>query len=284
MQFGATFRQLRELKGISLSSLASEEISKSQISRFELDENDISFQKLFYLLEQIKVTLPEFLVAANNHENSHFQLFLSHLSHSIDQMDTSSLQKLYEEELLHYEENRNDYHKLNSLMVLNAIYDFQPATPIKDSDCLFLSDYLFSVEEFGYYEFVLLANSYRILPSSLLYHYTDIVLESWGKQAYTLELQMLILQIGIHTLLIALDDHPEEAYHLLRDLNQLTQNSQFFYEQTLLLYLGGILKLSSSPQEAEQDILLALNILKLFKNSTYTRFYQHYVSYKQKDN
>ena len=43
MIIGETYRKIREGKGISISSLAGAEISKSQISRFELGETEISF-------------------------------------------------------------------------------------------------------------------------------------------------------------------------------------------------------------------------------------------------
>ena len=42
MILGETYRKIREEKGISISSLAGAEISKSQISRFELGETEIS--------------------------------------------------------------------------------------------------------------------------------------------------------------------------------------------------------------------------------------------------
>lgn len=53
MILGETYRKIREEKGISISSLAGAEISKSQISRFELGETEISVFKLLYLLERI---------------------------------------------------------------------------------------------------------------------------------------------------------------------------------------------------------------------------------------
>ncbi|MDU6758209.1 MAG: helix-turn-helix transcriptional regulator, partial [Streptococcus parasanguinis] len=48
MILGETYRKIREEKGISISSLAGAEISKSQISRFELGETEISVFKLLY--------------------------------------------------------------------------------------------------------------------------------------------------------------------------------------------------------------------------------------------
>ena len=51
MIIGETYRKIREGKGISISSLAGAEISKSQISRFELGDRNLIF-KLLYLLEK----------------------------------------------------------------------------------------------------------------------------------------------------------------------------------------------------------------------------------------
>ena len=73
MILGETYRKIREEKGISISSLAGAEISKSQISRFELGETEISVFKLLYLLERIGVTLEEFLLICN-HYRYHYDI------------------------------------------------------------------------------------------------------------------------------------------------------------------------------------------------------------------
>ena len=74
MILGETYRKIREEKGISISSLAGAEISKSQISRFELGETEISVFKLLYLLERIGVTLEEFLLICNHYQPIYFLL------------------------------------------------------------------------------------------------------------------------------------------------------------------------------------------------------------------
>ena len=51
MILGETYRKIREEKGISISSLAGAEISKSQISRFELGEAEILLVLILFFQE-----------------------------------------------------------------------------------------------------------------------------------------------------------------------------------------------------------------------------------------
>ncbi len=61
-KLGITLRKVRKGKQISLSSVADEHLSKSQISRFERGESEISCIRLINILDKLHVTLDEFLI------------------------------------------------------------------------------------------------------------------------------------------------------------------------------------------------------------------------------
>ena len=63
---GRTLRKIRVGKQVSLSSLADDSLSKSQISRFERGESEISCIRLIHLLNKLNISLDEFLIAHNN--------------------------------------------------------------------------------------------------------------------------------------------------------------------------------------------------------------------------
>ncbi|OJF72830.1 hypothetical protein A9Q68_04600 [Streptococcus bovimastitidis] len=163
MKFGSSFRKLRKEKGISISTLAGEFISKSQISRFERDESEISFQKLFYLLESISISLEEFLIISNNNEISNFKQFISQLQEAEFSNNIEFLRELYHLESKNYQKSSSKYHFLNMIMIKNSMLKCAEVIRISESEKIFLTEYLFTVETFSYYELIILSRTEYIL-------------------------------------------------------------------------------------------------------------------------
>lgn len=63
--FGLTLKKIRKSKKYSIEDLASIEVSKSAISRFERGEIDIAFSKLVMILDTLHVSTEEFISLAN---------------------------------------------------------------------------------------------------------------------------------------------------------------------------------------------------------------------------
>ena len=57
---GKTLRKVRQGKQITLCSVADENLSKSQISRFERGESEISCIRLINILNKLHISLDEF--------------------------------------------------------------------------------------------------------------------------------------------------------------------------------------------------------------------------------
>ncbi|WP_143804928.1 helix-turn-helix domain-containing protein, partial [Oenococcus oeni] len=70
-RYGQTFKELRIAKGVSLSNAAKNVVSKSFLSRFERDQSNIVFDKLYLLLLNINVSVEEF-VYINNQRNNRY--------------------------------------------------------------------------------------------------------------------------------------------------------------------------------------------------------------------
>ena len=73
-KLGITLRKVRKGKQISLCSVADEHLSKSQISRFERGESEISCIRLINILDKLHITLDEFLVL-HNEDYTNAELF-----------------------------------------------------------------------------------------------------------------------------------------------------------------------------------------------------------------
>lgn len=58
---GQILKKIREAKGLSLYNIANDEISTSQLSRFENGYTDITLSKLLSVLKTLDVSLEEFM-------------------------------------------------------------------------------------------------------------------------------------------------------------------------------------------------------------------------------
>lgn len=67
---GHTLRKIRQGKQVSLTSLADEHLSKSQISRFERGESEISFLRFINLLDKLHIAVDEFLILHDNNSTN----------------------------------------------------------------------------------------------------------------------------------------------------------------------------------------------------------------------
>ncbi len=107
---GNTLRKGRQGKQISLHSVADEHLSKSQISRFERGESEISCARLINILDKLNISLDEFLIL-----------------HDSDRTNTESFAKLiqYIKFLKIEVTSYNDIIKLSSINGVKTVDFFQ---------------------------------------------------------------------------------------------------------------------------------------------------------------
>ncbi|HEK9474951.1 TPA: helix-turn-helix domain-containing protein, partial [Streptococcus equi subsp. equi] len=244
MILGETYRKMREEKGISISSLAGYEISKSQISRFELGETEISIFKLLYLLEKLGITFEEFLLACNNYEPSEFNTLIKAVQNSAYNNKVETLISMIEQENKLFEETNSHYHKLNSIFIQSIISGLDNNHQLTNQDISYLSNYLFSLENWGYYETLILGNCCRSLPPKLLFKYTKEALKKGKLYNSIPRNKQSLIQLLLNSLLLMIEnDFYEEAIFLNQASKNLLSNSTYFFELTILLYLEGYLEL-----------------------------------------
>ena len=66
---GEIFKRFRESRGLSLKDVANDNLSKSQLSRFENGQNDLTLNKFIMALNAINVSINEFMYAVNDFHN-----------------------------------------------------------------------------------------------------------------------------------------------------------------------------------------------------------------------
>ncbi|HEM5239442.1 TPA: helix-turn-helix domain-containing protein [Streptococcus suis] len=159
-RFGQTFKLIREGKGKSLAEVAKGHISTSQLSRFENGESDITVSKLFGVLAEMNVDVDEFVYASQDFKKDELTSILEQLKQSIYSRDIVTIKKILSEQLVKAEGNhRREFHRLNAILIKMKLSDLDQATTVSTEELTVLTDYLFRVDNWSYYELLLFANT-----------------------------------------------------------------------------------------------------------------------------
>ena len=278
MILGETYRKIREGKGISISSLAGAEISKSQLSRFELGETEISFFKLLYLLEKIGVTLEEFLLSCNNYQPSDFNTLIRLVQQAAYNQEIKSLLNMVSKEMELFRETKSHYHKLNAIFIESIIYGIDNTHQLSNQDTSYLTNYLFSVENWGYYEILILGNCCRAILPNLLFRYAKEALKKGKLYSSIPRNKQSLVQLLLNSLIIMIENSLyEESLFLKQATKNILSNSTDFFEQTIFLYLDGYFELKfHHNQKSILKIEDALKIFELFNKTIYKNYKEYF--------
>ncbi len=142
-KLGITLRKIRKGKQISLCSIADSNLSKSQISRFERGESEISCIRLINILDKLHITLDEFIILHDNNstKTGSFANLVQYIrKHYSTKKKFDSIIELLSNSSSY---NLNRYEKT---MVKSILYTTNKNFLPSDEELLQLTDYLFKVE------------------------------------------------------------------------------------------------------------------------------------------
>lgn len=163
---GKTLRKIRKGKNISLDSIADEHLSKSQISRFERGESEISCIRLLNLLNKLKVSAEEFFALHNSQYNDKetFESLVIFIRKQYTMKNFNNIKNLLSPKSIF------PINSFEKTMIKSIIYSFDSLIKPTKNELLELTDYLFKVENWGYYEIILLGNCIRTIEYSTLFY------------------------------------------------------------------------------------------------------------------
>lgn len=129
-EIGKVFHDFRVNRNISLKQIADENVSISQISRFERGESDLSVSKFLIALENMKVETGEFMDALQKNHDSETIEFMSKLVPLEYKRDIAGFRKLFDEQRDKYKKNPSVYqYKLNMILAQSFICKCDPDVP-----------------------------------------------------------------------------------------------------------------------------------------------------------
>ena len=228
---GQNLRKIRKSKNISITQLEDGCLSKSQISRFERGESEISCIRLINLLNKLNVTIDEFISIHNNNTLPHFPTLINNIRKLYSRNDVESLKILL---------NANSKYTTNSLentMLKSLLYTLTPDISPSEEELLELTDYLFSVEIWGFYEIVLLGNCVRTLNYNTVFLLTKEMLKNYH---FSVTNKILVTQLSINCLISSIDNEIfSNCQFLIKKIENLLRDELNFYEETVFIYANG---------------------------------------------
>ena len=235
-KLGITLRKVRKGKQISLCSVADEHLSKSQISRFERGESEISCVRLINILDKLHITLDEFLIL-HDEDYTKTESFANLVQYIRKQYSSQNINNIAC--LLSNTSNYN-LNSIEKTMVKSILHTMDSTITPSNEELLQLTDYLFKVEKWGYYEIILLGycvrsinyNSYFLLTKEMLNNYIYTSLNKTNKR--------IVTQLAINCFILSIDkEEYSNCSYLIDKIKELLDNELNFYEQTVFLYATG---------------------------------------------
>lgn len=169
-EIGKVFHDFRINRNISLKQIADENVSVSQISRFERGESDLSITKFLIALANMKVEVNEFMDALQKHQKSETIEFMRQLVPLEYKRDVEGFRALFEEQKEKYEQNPSQYqYHLNMILAQSFISKCDSTIPFPREYVDEVADYLFMVEEWKIYELILIGNLYLFIDIPILH-------------------------------------------------------------------------------------------------------------------
>ena len=158
---GKVFREFRTSGNYSLKEAAGDSCSTSQLSRFELGESDLAVSRFFEILDNIHVTIENFMDKARNFHNHEHVAMMGQIIPLYYSNDIAGFQKLQEEQLEKAKSSTNPlYFELNWILLQGLICQRDSTYEMKQDDLDKVADYLFKTEEWTMYELILFGNLY----------------------------------------------------------------------------------------------------------------------------
>ncbi|MGF0071576.1 helix-turn-helix domain-containing protein [Streptococcus orisratti] len=161
-KFGEIFKKFRESRGLLLKDVAKAGISASQLSRFEKGETDLTISKFMLILDEINMPIEEFMYAVHDFHRDELNELLSKVRHFVSTRDVEGMKKLLYSQM-ETEDKREKFHQINIILLKIRLQDLSGESYYSSDDLSYLTDYLFSVEYWGYYELLIYSNTLDVL-------------------------------------------------------------------------------------------------------------------------
>ena len=259
-KLGITLRKVRKGKQISLCSVADEHLSKSQISRFERGESEISCIRLINILDKLHITLDEFLVL-HNEDYTNTELFANLVQYIRKQYSSQNIKNIA---ALLSDSSQYTLNSFEKTMIKSILHTMDSSIIPSNKELLQLTDYLFKVEKWGYYEITLLGNCVRTINYNSYFLLTKEMLNNYIYSSLNKTNKRIVTQLAINCLILSVDKEEfSNCTYLITEIKALLDNELNFYEQTVFLYATGYFEFKRHSDSGIEKMKQAIQVLDI---------------------
>ena len=259
-KLGITLRKVRKGKQISLCSVADEHLSKSQISRFERGESEISCVWLINILDKLHITLDEFLIL-HDEDYTKTESFANLVQYIRKQYSSQNINNIAC--LLSNTSNYN-LNSIEKTMVKSILHTMDSTITPSNEELLQLTDYLFKVEKWGYYEIILLGNCVRSINYNSYFLLTKEMLNNYIYTSLNKTNKRIVTQLAINCFILSIDkEEYSNCSYLIDKIKELLDNELNFYEQTVFLYATGYYEFKQHSGTGIEKMKQAIQVLDI---------------------
>ncbi|MBC5638334.1 helix-turn-helix domain-containing protein [Ornithinibacillus sp. BX22] len=273
--YGETFRIIRKQKGVTMKELADGVCSISFLSKFERGDSDITLGIFTRILDKLMLSMDEFIYVHHDYQPSQLEQFFQLVNTAYTSQNSDRLKQLKNQEMKKWERYGIETYYFNVLML--EVYDSMVSSTMMDenvnkAEIDLLTDYLFRVEVWGYYELALYSATMFFLDPGVVIQLSKTAYIKSSRYQELKKARDTITAILINTityLIGPVNRFPEELtyeqeiteFFSYLDAIQLPEDKLF--ERLKILQLKGALELKLGNKESgEAKLRQTIQILR----------------------
>ena len=247
-KIGKAFHNLRINRNISLKQVADENVSISQLSRFERGQSDLSISKFMIALSNMKVEINEFASWLQEESPSENIEFMSSLIPLEYKRDIEGFKILRDQQKEKFQENPTVYqYHLNMILAQSFISKCDSQIPFPKEYIDEVADYLFMVEEWKTYELILIGNIYLFFDIPVLHRMGMEIMKRTQVRGSTRTVAIITLLNIFETCLHR--GALEEAGYYKDNIPSWIKDETRLYERNLYHFLLGLYEYKMGESE-----------------------------------
>ncbi|MCO7178022.1 Rgg family transcriptional regulator [Streptococcus gallolyticus subsp. gallolyticus] len=271
---GKLFKKYRVSRGLTLRDIAEAGISTSQLSRFEQGKTDLTITRLALVLEEMNVPIAEFMHVAGDSQRNHLERLLERIHYYHSVQDIAGLEYLLAAERTDNTANELFQH-LNTILIRIYLHDLSKEDDDLADELAYLSEYLFSVENWGCYELLLFKNAFVAFNHKTFMRLSEELSQRTAVYQDLPANRQLRLDILLNGYLMCIErDELSDALYFEKQLTAASLTETELYERLVFHYGKYFYQFKKS--QSEQAILEMQNAIKVLTLASSDQLAQKY--------
>ncbi|EUB25255.1 transcriptional activator, Rgg/GadR/MutR family, C-terminal domain protein [Streptococcus sp. AS20] len=214
----------------------------------------------YQYLDKLHISFDEFLIL-HDQDYTKTELFANLVQYIRKQYSSQDINNIV------YLLSDSSNYTLNSFektMVKSILYTMDSTIFPSDEELLQLTDYLFKVEKWGYYEIILLGNCVRTINYKSYFLLTKEMLNNYLYSSLNKTNKRIVTQLAINCFILSIDKEEfSNCSYLISEIKSLLDNELNFYEQTVFLYATGYFEFKRQSSSGIKKMKQAIQVLDI---------------------